>query len=262
MIEFKQLSLLNQLQLVSIFLVILVLPILPRLSSLFIAFSFIISLINKNTYSFKNLHWSYLLFPLLFLYYFISGLWSSNISFWMSDMESKLSFLVFPIIFIALKPYLKSFQLYLFLLFLTSLILSSFISLYYAFECYQINHARQCFEASALSHGMHPGYLSYYYIIALIWGWLLVINKKVIWKLVMTILSVYLIWFIYHFYSIGPIISFTVALCVLSFTYFNHVKKTYLFWVSVLVITVSSIFIIKHFELIESDYNRIKMELT
>ena len=208
--------------------------------------------------SFRHMPWG-----ILFLVYVLGLTYTSNMDFGWKEIESRFAFVLLPILFgLSHTDYRKYFK-YLIWGLVLGCIISSGICYYFALECFKAEGARFCFEASHLSHYMHPTYLSLYYIVA---STFLVLNAfekgNKWWYKVLTIgLAIYLGYFIYGFYSIGPWIATFAMLSLIFFAAFYFRKKLLVFFGVFAGMILLAVTMTAKLELLRSDYDTISTEV-
>lgn len=205
-------------------------------------------------------------FPFIgfFAIYFIGLLFTDNMNEGWSDIETKMSFLVMPL-FYGVRKRKKPIELtWLIWPFVAGSIYYLSICLYGAYECFELEKSRFCFESVRLSRGVHPTYLALY----LIAGSFLIVydiveNKKGRWLKFSLGLPVVLFYFyfIYKLYSLGPWMGFFGMIATLTFAYFYWIKRLLVFGIGVVVFIGVGFFVVQKLDLLRSDYNTVKMEL-
>ena len=112
----------------------------------------------------SNIH---LIFVLYYIWHVLGMLWSTNTEYGFKDLETKLSFIVFPLIFsvVAVTPSLRRQGL---LSYVSGCIIICVYLLYQSYLVYQINRDPQVFLYAGLSRFIHPTYLSIYLNTALL----------------------------------------------------------------------------------------------
>ena len=160
-------SILYKFNLYSICLLAFALPLLPKLIPVFIILVSISSLINGDYKNLRKKNKSILLFSSLFVIYAISMLYSDNIKFGLKDLETKLSLVVFPIIFfiskLDFKKYLSQILKWFVLGIITAIVICLIDALY---QFITTGEESELFYGK-LSTFLHPGYFSLYVNLAL-----------------------------------------------------------------------------------------------
>jgi hypothetical protein len=204
-----------------------------------------------------------LFFPALFVFYLFGLIFTENFEYGGKDIETRLSFFLFPIIYATFKrekPINLSILIW-------SFVLGAFIylgiSLKVASECMEIERTRFCYESYQLSRWIHPTYAAIYLIVGS--GFVLAdaFYKNVhLWKkIVAPIVTVVFYYFVYKFYSLGPWISFGGMLITVGFAIFYFRKKVYLFFIGATIFGVIGFMAVQNLDLLASDYNAVKKEL-
>lgn len=199
-----------------------------------------------------------------FAIYFFGLLFTENMDEGWSDIETKMSFLVMPL-FYSIKKRDKEISLtWVIWPFIIGSIYYLIICLIGAYECFELEKSRFCFESVRLSQGVHPTYLALYLIAA---SFLLVFdiieNSK--FRLIkigaaIPIIVLYF-YFVYKLYSLGPWMGFFGMFATLSFAYFYWLKKVWIYFVGIGLFVLVSFFVVQKFDLLRSDYNAVKIEL-
>ena len=240
------------------------LPLAPKITPILITLSIVLSFFSKTKLNFKKLPIVFYFFPIFYVLHLLSFFYSENVSFLFRDLETKLSFIIIPLIFFKESKLLYDRKKIVSIAFLLGIITSSVLSYIQAYDCYELAKTRHCFEASQMAYVFHPTYLSLYYIVGIIVYWTVIYDKKYKWILSILggVLTCYLLYFIYQLYSAGPIIAGIFMLLSMVTTFFVFRKKFILFILTIAVLILGLFFSVNKFELLESDYNAIKNELT
>lgn len=240
------------------------LPLYPKITSVLIGLLVVVSFFYSNKLPLNQYPKVYFLFPVLFFLYVISLIFTDNMTFWLKDIETKLSFIVIPIIFYNLgRDIIKRKELY-FLLFIIGTLISATLSYLKGIECWELQKQRLCFESSHLAYNFHPTYLSLYYIVAIVISWYQAFKskQKLAWGVIAILVTFVLGYFIYHFYSVGPWVALFLSIIVFLFYFFYQQKQILKFIISIVILFLILMFSIKKFELFESDFTVLKNELT
>lgn len=229
----------------SIFLVFL--PVAPKISTVTILVVFVFSLIVdvKKIDLQQNYKTPQVLLLVLFLVYLVGLTYSENLTFGWKDIEARLTFLVFPVLFILFSVGKDVNRNTLLVSFILGCLISSGLSYAKAYNCYQSHGWEECWQGSYMAYKLHINYLSIYYAAAIFMVWSLFSEVK--WLiLVKGLISVWLAYFIVKFDSLGAIIATVMAVCVLFF-YFAIKLKGYQKWIALVglisVIGVSSVLV-------------------
>lgn len=149
------------------------LPVFPKfvpLSIALVALAIIIQLIRnrKNEKRRKLTFKPQYLFVLLFLLYLIGMSYSENMNFGWKDIEAKLSFVVFPLLFGLIYIRRVSLDLkQILLFFIIGSLVSVAFNIYGAVSCFVETDSIRCFTSSFLAYKMHVNHISMYYGLAI-----------------------------------------------------------------------------------------------
>ena len=204
-----------------------------------------------------------LFFPALFVFYLLGLFFTENFEYGGKDIETRLSFFLFPIIYATFKrekPLNLSLLIWSFVL---GALVYLGISLKVANDCMEIERTRFCYESYQLSRWIHPTYAAIYLIVGS--GFVLAdaFRKKRKWwlKIFAVVVSVIFYYFVYKFYSLGPWISFVGMVMTVGIAFFYFRKKMYLFLIGAVVFCIGGFLAIQQLDLLASDYNAVKKEL-
>lgn len=145
--------------------------VIPKLSTVLLFLFFIISLVGFYKEKLKfTFNISLLLLSLFYVTYFIGVFWTDNSSLAVHSLESKLSFIFFPLVFsfklverINLRLPIWGFILGVFS--------TSLIGYFSAINCYSSSFENSCFYSSSISVVHHPSYFSIYILFSLLLIW-------------------------------------------------------------------------------------------
>jgi O-antigen ligase len=190
--------------------------------------------------NFKNLHVNKIHIPLFYLSLFfyilhaVSFIYSISKKEALFDSEVKLSILVWPIIFLFVKPlnFIKYHNVL--LSYIAGCIFSTFILIYNGIACYWEHGWIECFSGSYISPNFHTTYIAVYYIfcIAILMHLILKnIELKLsnihIPKYVYVLLIIYFLVFIVQLQSKGAFISLLAILGINMFVVFKKSEIRY-----------------------------------
>lgn len=242
------------------------LPLSPKLNAIVVTLLTLFSFFGAKEKRNKHFFLLNYIFPGFYLIHVLSGFFSDNMDFFLKDLEIKLSFLIVPIVFYNLSVSLfKKRNLYL-LFYLFGVLVSSVLCYMKSQECFNEFKVRACNESSNLAFGFHPTYISLYYILAIVILWVLISSyiQKNKWLLISLGIcgTVYLLFFIYKFYALGPWISFVFMLC--SFIVYLGVSKGRVFQVVLFFSGLAGLCVVSvnKMDLLASEYKVVKNELT
>jgi O-antigen ligase len=170
-----------------------------------------------------------LLIPVaLYILYAIALLWTDNLAQGGIMMERKLSFLVFPLLFLVTPLFSANQKKTLIIFFVIGAFVKSALSFYQAIECYQEKHWLECFYSSFLSHELSPSYQALYDVmIVAFFIYFLVVEYQRLTKGMITVYVFSILYFsVYMIFlaSKGGIISLFIVF-LLGFLYFSHRRK-------------------------------------
>lgn len=230
-----------------------ILPILFKQTPAFILFFCVIVLIQSKfrivKLQVKNGVWW---FMSLYVFYLIGSLWTEYTSELNSELETKLSLLIFPILFLFTKPLPKNILNKVLLNFVLGCFINVIASTINGYECFLNEGIAECFYSSRLAFSFHPSYLAMYLNFAvaillyldvhklspyyikrwMIWvlivifsGFLVLLSSKMG---IIGLFVVLIVFFLYHlkFYSwkrtiiksLAPVVVFTICLLLAPVT--------------------------------------------
>lgn len=132
---------------------------------------------------------------LFFLLYLAGMLITENTDLGWVSVERKLSFLIFPLLFLFIPPWNKTQVHSVLVFFVLGVLINSFISYSGAIHCFMESGSRDCMHSSALSYKLHPSYNAFYslFSIALLLHALIFFRHDT--KRIVVLLAL-LIWFV------------------------------------------------------------------
>lgn len=201
------------------------LPVLPKVSTITILVVFVFTLIVDG----KNISFSYryktpqIFIFLLFVLYLIGVIYSDNQNFAWKDIEARLTFLVFPLLFFLFPSANDINKRALFLSFVLGCIVSSILSYIKAYDCFQSHGWEECWASNYLAYGIHINYLSIYYATAILFSW--AIFCKIRWTYIFkVILTSWFLYFIWRFDSLGAMLSVLGMVLIIMIYYLINTK--------------------------------------
>lgn len=150
--------------------IVFFLPIKAQVATLFIALSLMLAFFSADWKSFWNrlISNKFFVFSILyFVLHLIGLLYSDNMKYGFKDIESKLSFLIFPLLFTAFTPDEKQIG-FVKKSFIAGCCVALLICITNAFIKYSVQHQTDVFFYSTFSLMMHSTYFSFYLNVALI----------------------------------------------------------------------------------------------
>lgn len=243
----------------------LILPVHNRSVAFGLALFFLFLLIKGFALGFRKPPLQYLFFPALFLLYLIGLIYTQNTDFARSDLETRSSLLLLPLLIgITKRDNLPSYFLPIISwLFVLGLIIFEIYCYKLAYECYEGQRNRFCFESSAISGGVHPTYLS----LQLIFGAFLIVNDAIknkrqwLIKIAAGMVLANFLHFSYKLYSVGPWISLLGMLAVILFVVFYYRRKLLWYFGIMTGLLVLGYLAVSNLDLLNSDYRVIKSEV-
>ena len=202
-------------------------------------------------------------FILLFLAYLIGLIFTKNFDYGGKDIETRLTFLLFPLIFGVVKRKLSPQLSWLFWAFMVGALVYMISCWYQASVCATVERPRFCYESSKLAVWMHPTYAALYLIAGSFFILIDAFQRKRMYglKIIAFFLAIVSFYFVYQLYSLGTWIAFVVMIVCLGFAFFYKRKQlTYFFGAMVLMAGIS-FFAIKNLDLLRSDYDAVSAEL-
>ena len=190
----------------------LIIPIIPKLVPLVIivlSLTIVVKAITnrKASPSNKRSFRPQDLLVVLYIIYLIGMTYSSNQHFGWKDIEAKLSFIIFPILFTLIKyKNLKINMQFVLLFFVLGCFTSTLLNIYEGLSCYINTNKASCFISSSFTYNLHVNHISIYYGSAI----LSLIYLRVS-KLVKSILILWFLLFVVAFLSLGAYIALFVG---------------------------------------------------
>ena len=234
--------------------------IIVYLITLLILFS-IISWVKYGINRFSKKYWPFIL---LFLFYVVGLFFTTNFDYGSKDIETRLTFLLFPL-FIGLTKREKPINLeVLSVSLLIGCFVNSLLCFYFAFDCFEEVGYVECFQGERLSYNMHPTYFALYIISA---GTFFTISQK---NKVQPLLRIGLpllvnlgcLFMVYRLFSLGPWISLVGMLTFLGYAYFHFKQKKVYFLLTLVGLIVCSFIAVKTLPFIERDATLVQQELS
>ncbi len=131
---------------------------------------------TELTWKFRE--WPLLILPVVLYLLYIVGLhWTETEGMAATVVERKLSFLIFPLLFLVIPQFSKLQRNIFFRVFVSGAFLHSVISLTLSLFCYLNEGNTDCFFSSAFSFLLHPSYSAMYDVFAIAWLGINLIDK-------------------------------------------------------------------------------------
>ncbi|MFZ5553773.1 MAG: O-antigen ligase family protein [Bacteroidota bacterium] len=173
-------------------------------------------------------HPQYRMFAFLFVAFYscyvLGMMWNDHPKEGWFDLEVKLSFLIFPLVFLFHGPLKIQNLRILFACFVAGSLTATFICLYYGWKCYSSSGDANCFFAGNITHSIHASYLSVYFCFACLIIVHSLINYAVrmsLWiKLVNFFLLIYFSVFVLLLSSKSGFLAFALVIVVSVIYYF------------------------------------------
>jgi len=187
------------------------LPLSPKLVVLLIAFTGLLCLISWLVNGLQKPSTAFYPFAILFSAYGLGLLFTDNFDYGLKDIETRMTFFLFPLFYGITKRETPFPLTFLTLGLLLGCVVTTFFCYYYAGQCFETFGYSECYEGVRLAFSMHPTYLALYYIIALVFMWISFPFGKCSFfgKLLLGITSLGLLFMVYRFYSLGPCLLYT-----------------------------------------------------
>lgn len=150
--------------------IVFFLPIKAQVATLFIALSLVLAFFYADWKSFWNRLTTNKFFVLSILYFvlhLLGMLYSDNLKYGFKDIESKLSFLIFPLLFTAFTPDEKQIG-FVKKSFIAGCCVALLICITNAIMQYNVHHQTDVFFYSTFSLMMHSTYFSFYLNVAVV----------------------------------------------------------------------------------------------
>jgi O-antigen ligase len=235
-----------------------------KIVTLLIAVFCLNSIVAGVIRGFKKPHLAFYPFILLFGFYLIGLLFTENFAYGGKDIETRLSFVLLPLFYGAAKRDQPIPIIWVIWSFILGAMIYLGLSLYEAYDCSNTFQPRLCFESYKLSRWIHPTYAAIYLIMGSIFVLIEAFSETgtLVKKIAAILVTIIFYYFVYKFYSLGPWISFLGMVIVLLFAVFYYRKRLILFFVGLAVMAVAGWLAVSNLDLLESDYNAVKSELS
>lgn len=208
------------------------LPLKAHVATVFIVVSLVLAFLCADWKTFGNRLKSNKYFVLSILYlvmHLIGLLYSVNLDYGFKDIETKLSFLIFPLLFTAYIPDAKQID-FIKKSFIAGCVLALLICFGNAYNQYSLHHQTDVFFYSAFSLMMHSTYFSFYLNVALV---ILIVdlynrydkNFKAIWLFGYLLIELFLITGILLLSARMSIIVTVITIGILFAVKAIHFKK-------------------------------------
>lgn len=204
-----------------------VIPVFPFLVSSAIVTVLIGFLLRYRDVRFQRENFHFLIFPLLFFAVYLVGLfWTDTHGMRTVVVERKLSFLIFPLLFLLHPPFSSKERSSLWISFISGGLLYSLISVIQASLSFASSGNRDSFFSSALSYELHPSYSAFYLVmmIAYLMWQLFRMGSNSRFRIAGFILIFWFSLFVFLLASKAGIISL-LLICVLLMIYFLFLRK-------------------------------------
>lgn len=214
----------------------LLIPIIPKLVPLVIILlvltivirAFLLKkTIKPNNVSFKPQD----LIFVLFLLYLIGMTYSSNLHFGWKDIEAKLSFVIFPLIFLLMRyKNIKINTQFVLMFFILGCFFSTILNIFEGLTCYLSTKNTSCFLSSKLTYNLHVNHISIYYGAAIL---ALIYLRIPRW--IKTVSILWFLLFIVAFLSLGAYIALFIGFVFFVFLKRKQIKH---FWKKIIPIAL------------------------
>ena len=235
-----------------------------KIATILIAVFCLNSLISGVIRGFRKPKLAFYPFIILFGFYLIGLLFTENFDYGWKDIETRLSFLLLPLFYGTAKREIPISISAVVWSFVGGAFVYLCLSLYEAFDCMELMRPRLCFESYKLSRWIHPTYAAIYLIMGSAFVCVDAFGKTgtLLKKIGAILVTVVFYYFVYKFYSLGPWISFLGMISTVLFAIFYFRKKVILFFVGITVLGILGVLAVKNLDLLQSDYNGVKTELS
>lgn len=215
----------------------------------------------------KGFQWPALRFSpfiLLFLFYVVGLLFTTNFDYGGQDIETRLTFLLFPLFFAGVKRQKPIPITWVVWAFMSGALIYMILRWQYAGECALHERERFCYESYKLSGWIHPTYVALYLIAGAAF---ITVNafqrqKAYLLKSLALALSLISLFFVYQLYSLGPWIAFVAMITCLGFAFFYKRKQLIYFLGGLILFVIGGIMAIQNLDLLRSDFDAVSTELT
>ncbi len=235
----------------------------PKVATILIAVYALFALTSGVVRGVNRLAKPFYPFLILFVCYCIGLIFTSNFDYGLKDIETRLSFVILPLC-VGLTKRQSALQLsWIIWAFTIGALIDLSGGLYQAYQCFDEEGRRNCFENYRLSIDMHPTYLALYILAGAVFILVDAFQRKkwILLKLLAVAIACFYIYFAYQLYSLGPWIAFAVMLAVTgaAIAYFNN--KLGWFLGGSFAAVVVGIFLMLNLDLLRADYDTIQQEL-
>lgn len=214
-------------------------------------------------YGFQWPNKAYLPFILLFIFYLFGLFYTSNFDYGGKDIETRLTFLLFPLIYGVVKRKHNLHLAWLYWGFMIGAVVYMALCWHNASQCALIERPRFCFESSKLAVWMHPTYAALYLIAGSVF--ILIDSfqfKYLLWVKISAILIASMsLYFVYQLYSLGPWIAFVAMIGSIGFVFFAARKQLKYFFGGMILVVILGFFAVKNLDLLRSDFDAVTNEL-
>ena len=206
----------------TLFIIGLILVVKDQLIAPFIILSFISSIAYWKRPKFNRKLWPAIGLMLFFVWYLLGMIYSENLTYGWKDIESKLSFLIFPLmLLLSYQNWTKEMVFRAKDGLIVGVICSIVISFGRAFVC-KFNGGEICFRNDQFGYNMHATYLSVMYIMSVFF----VFERD--WKIknALVLKVIYVLLILVSIYFMKSLSSFIAAAFLMTGVYFWLVVKS------------------------------------
>lgn len=221
---------LSLLSFVLLLIVVFTIPIFQYLTPIFIVFFTLSTLVNGIVYvGFSMVNKKVFITGILFyMIHVISYLYSEDKVEALFDLEVKLSFFVFPIVFLVKNRFILTYTKYIYLIFIISVIIANFYTLFLSLEHYHYQVLR-AFSNARWYGFMHPSYLSMYSVFAIVLSYFFIIEFKSRWiKTTLSFVLLFLTAMVFSIQSKTGMFTLFIVIIYLSIISLKRVSSIYI----------------------------------
>lgn len=202
-------------------------------------------------------------FIFIFLIYLIGLIFTSNFDYGLKDIETRLTFVLFPVLFGLTKRERPLNLGWIIKALVLGLLIKIIICYYFAYECFEIFGYVECFEGSRLAYNIHPTYFAIYLILGGAFNLIYTFEKKEIlfWRIFAVLIGLIFLFMVFRMFSLGPFVGLLVMIATLLFAYFYFKKKKLYFLVGAIILTIVGFLAIQNVPFLKADVLQVKEEL-
>ncbi len=203
-------------------------------------------------------------FIILFGFYSIGLIFTTNFEYGFKDIETRLTFLLFPLLFgltkrsgpINIKPVIYGLVL--------GCVVAVVLCYFNALVCFVNKGYVECFEGVRLANNIHPTYLALYFISAATFCVISISSGKtsLLTRVYAICLVILFLHMVYRLYSLGPWIGLVGMLVTLLYAFLYFRKRQKLFIIGVVVFMLVAFIAVLKLDFIRSDYQKVSKELS